>query len=100
MQVKSVEAIPVAYQEPTDHNRFRSVCLVKITDSDGRVGWGEACSYFPEATRATAAIIDGLAPLVIGQNPQHSEAIWHQLKAHSWWYGTGGGDCVFCDCWH
>ncbi len=95
MKVKSVEAIPVAYQEPTDHNRFRSVCLVKITDSDGRVGWGEACSYFPEATRATAAIIDGLAPLVIGQNPQHTEAIWHQLKAHSWWYGTGVGIASF-----
>jgi len=91
MIVASVEAIPVSYQEPTDHNRFRSVCLVKITDRDGRVGWGESCAYFPEATLATARIIEGLAPIVIGRNPLHTEAIWHDLKQHSWWYGTGAG---------
>ena len=91
MKVTSVEAIPVSYQEPTDHNRFRSVCLVKITDSDGRVGWGEACSYFPEATLAAAKIVDGLAQIVIGQLALHTEAIWLKLKDHSWWYGTGAG---------
>ena len=91
MRVKTVEPIPVSYQEPTDHNRFRSVCLVKITDTDGRVGWGEACSYFPEATRAAACIIEGMAELVVGQSPLHTEAIWHKLKDHSWWYGTGAG---------
>ncbi len=91
MKVQTVEAIPVSYQEPTDHNRFRSVCLVKITDTDGRVGWGEACAYFPEATLAVTKIIEGLAPIVIGQNPLHTEAIWLKLKEHSWWYGTGAG---------
>ncbi len=91
MKVQTVEAIPVSYQEPTDHNRFRSVCLVKITDSDGRVGWGEACAYFPEATLAVTKIIEGLAPIVIGQHPLHVEAIWLKLKEHSWWYGTGAG---------
>lgn len=91
MKVASIEAIPVSYQEPTDHNRFRSVCLVKITDTDGRIGWGESCAYFPEATLATTKIIEGLAPIVIGQNPLHTETIWHKLKEHSWWYGTGAG---------
>ncbi|MFV0335025.1 MAG: mandelate racemase/muconate lactonizing enzyme family protein [Tropicimonas sp.] len=91
MKVKSVEAIPVSYQEPTDHNRFRSVCLVRITDTDGRVGWGEACTYFPEATRAAVPIIEGLADIVIGQSPLHTEAIWHKLREQTWWYGTGAG---------
>jgi L-alanine-DL-glutamate epimerase-like enolase superfamily enzyme len=91
MKVHSVEAIPVAYREPTDHNRFRSVCLVKITDTDGRVGWGESCAYFPEASRAAGKIIEGLAPLVIGQSPLHTETIWLKMKEHSWWYGTGAG---------
>ena len=36
-------------------------------------------------------IIEGLAPIVIGQNPLHIEAIWLKLKEHSWWYGTGAG---------
>ncbi len=91
MKVASVEAFPVSYQEPTDHNRYRSVCLVKITDTDGRVGWGECCAYFPEATLATAKIVEGLAQVVIGQNTLHTEAIWYKLKEHSWWYGTGSG---------
>ncbi len=91
MKVRSVEAIPVSYQEPTDHNRFRAVCLVKITDEDGHIGWGECCAYFPEATLAAARIVEGLAPIVIGQNPLHTEAIWLKLKDHSWWYGTGAG---------
>lgn len=91
MKVKTVEAIPVSYREPTDHNRFRSVCLVKITDEDGRVGWGECCAYFPEATLAATKLVEGLAPIVIGQNPLHIEAIWLKLKKHSWWYGTGAG---------
>jgi L-alanine-DL-glutamate epimerase-like enolase superfamily enzyme len=91
MKVSHVEAIPVSYREPTDHNRFRSVCLVKITDADGRVGWGEACAYFPEATRAVVHIVEGFAPLVVGQSALHTEAIWLKLKEHSWWYGTGAG---------
>lgn len=91
MTIARVEAFPVSYREPTDHNRFRSVCLVKITDKDGRVGWGEGCAYFPEATLATAKIVEGLAELVVGQSALHTETIWHKLKAHSWWYGTGAG---------
>lgn len=95
MAVRTVEAIPVSYQEPTDHNRFRAVCLVKITDTDGRVGWGEACAYFPEATLAAAKIIEGMAEHVVGKSPLHTEAIWQDLKAHSWWYGTGAGIASF-----
>lgn len=89
--VRSVEAIPVAYPEPVDHNRMRSVCLVKITASNGAVGWGECCTYFPEASRAAACLVAGMAELVIGRNATHTEAIWQALKAHSWWYGTGAG---------
>lgn len=95
MIVRSVEAIPVSYREPTDHNRFRAVCLVRITDTEGREGWGEACAYFPEATLAAARIVEGMAHLVVGQSPLHTEAIWHRLKEHSWWYGTGAGIASF-----
>lgn len=91
MKVKNLEAIPVSYQEPTDHNRFRAVCLVRITDEDGRTGWGECCAYFPEAALATAKIVEGLAEFVIGTNPLHIEATWQKLKEHTWWYGTGTG---------
>ena len=90
-KIKSVEAIPVSYQEPTDHNRFRAVCLVKITGENGQVGWGECCSYFPEATLAAAKIVEGLSEIAVGRNAMHTAGIWHDLHDHSWWYGTGAG---------
>lgn len=91
MTVRSVEAIPVAYPEPNDHARLRSVCLVKIVTEDGVVGWGECCAYFPEASRAAKALVEGLAEIVVGRDEVQTDAIWRDLKAHTWWYGTGAG---------
>lgn len=71
-KVRCVEAIPIFHREPTDHNRFRSVCLVKITGEDGQVGWGECCSYFAEASLAAAKI--WTAPIE-----------WSGLKVSAWW---------------
>ena len=63
----------------------------KITTEDGAVGWGECCTYFPEASRAAKALVDGMAELVIGRDELHTHAIWLLLKEHSWWYGNGAG---------
>ena len=95
VRIRSVEAHPISYREPTDHNRFRSVCLVKITCEDGLAGWGECSTFFPEATLAAARIVEGMAEIAAGQNALENEAIWHRLKAHSWWYGTGAGIASF-----
>lgn len=95
MTVVSVEAIPVSYPEPNDFNAMRHLCLVKIVDTDGRVGWGESVTMWPEASRATRVIIEGLSELVIGSDPVQNEAIWHRLKRHAWWYGYGGGLASF-----
>ena len=95
MKIDHVEAIPISYLEPTDHNWHRSVCLVRITGDEGQVGWGECCTYFDEATLATVKLVDGMGDLVIGQNPLHTETIQRLLEAHSWWYGTGAGIASF-----
>lgn len=94
-QISSVEPFPISYREPTDHNRFRSVCLVRITSEDGQSGWGECCTFFPEATLAAAKLIQGLSELVVGQSALENEAIWRNLKKHMWWYGTGAGIASF-----
>ena len=91
MTVRQVQAFPVAYPEPNDHDRKRSVCLIKITDDEGVSGWGEACTYFPEATLAVARLVDGVSELLIGRDPLHNIAIWRDLRDHAWWYGTGAG---------
>jgi L-alanine-DL-glutamate epimerase-like enolase superfamily enzyme len=91
VQIHSIEAIPVSYPEPNDFGALRHLCLCKIVADDGQVGWGEAITQFAEASFATQALIDGLAPNLIGKDPIHVEALWRQNKAQGWWYGYGGG---------
>ena len=91
MKIAKIEPIPVAYPEPNDFNATRYLCLVKVTTDDGIVGWGECITQFPEANPAVAAIIEGMAEVIIGIDPMHIEAIWHSMKDRAWWYGYGGG---------
>jgi L-alanine-DL-glutamate epimerase-like enolase superfamily enzyme len=90
VRVERVEAIPVAIPEPNDFGAVRHLTLVKLTADDGRVGWGEAVTTWPEANAATAKVIEGLAPLVAGRDPVESDAIWDDLRQHTFWYGHGG----------
>ena len=91
MNVRSIEAIPVAYPEPNDNGATRHLCLVRLTTDDGVVGWGESITQWPEASRATREIIDGMAPLVIGSPVTDVIGIWRRLVDHAWWYGWRGG---------
>jgi L-alanine-DL-glutamate epimerase-like enolase superfamily enzyme len=90
MKVTSVDAIPVAYPEPNDKGSTRHLLLVRIRADDDQVGWGEAVTMWPEATDATAAVVAGLAQLVIGRDPAEHASIHTGLQAHTWWYGNGG----------
>src|SRR5258707_4964955 len=91
MKIAKIEAMPVSYPEPNDFNALRHLCLAKITADDGQIGWGESITQFPEANFAVKAIIDGMAPNLIGKDPVHTEALWRQNKQQAWWYGYGGG---------
>ena len=88
--IREIEAIPIAYAEPNDGGRTRSVCLIKLLTEDGVVGWGEATTYWPEASRAVVPLVAALSEVVRGLDPRHSERIWHTLRRHAWWYGNGG----------
>ena len=90
MRIESIEAIPIAYPEPNDHDAVRHLCLVRMRADDGQVGWGEAVTMWPEASWATKAIVDGMAPLLIGRAPVDNDSLWRSLKEHAWWYGVGG----------
>jgi L-alanine-DL-glutamate epimerase-like enolase superfamily enzyme len=91
VNVHTIEAIPVAYPEPNDNGAIRHLCLVRLTTDDGVVGWGESITQWPEASRATREIINGMAPLVIGRPVTDVIGIWHSLVDHAWWYGWRGG---------
>jgi L-alanine-DL-glutamate epimerase-like enolase superfamily enzyme len=66
-----------------------------LETDDGVVGWGEAITQFPESTRATAVLLDGLSDLLIGKDPLQHRAIWDELIKRSWWYGYEGGPAWF-----
>lgn len=93
MKVTAVAAFPVAYPEPNDDGATRSLCLVRVETDEGAVGWGEACTLWPEASLATAELVRGLADLVVGSDPVEVGATWERLRAHTWWYGDGGLAC-------
>ncbi len=90
MRIVSVEPIPVCYPEPNDAGATRHLLLVRLRADDGQVGWGEAVTMWPEATRAAAVIVEGLAPLLVGRDPVESDALWRAMREHTWWYGPGG----------
>ena len=83
MKIVAVEPIPVTYPEPNDFNAYRHLCLVKVTADDGQVGWGESITMWPEASMATAAVIDGLAELIIGKDPVSNDALYRAMKNHN-----------------
>lgn len=90
MKIAEVEPVPLAYTEPNDHDGVRHVCLVRVRSDDGIDGWGEAVTIWPEATRATAEIVRGLAGLLTGRDPVQTSTLWRAVREHTWWYGNGG----------
>ena len=91
MQIKTIQAFPLRYPEPNDHNNTRYIMLVRVETDTGLVGWGEAITMWPEASRAAKTIVeDGLRPLLLGRDPRDTYAIWLAMKEQCWWYGHGG----------
>lgn len=93
--VKSVTPFSVCYPEPNDGGNDRYLTFVRVEASDGTTGWGEAITQFPESTRATENLVEGIAPLVLGSDPMQNVATWRRIKASSWWYAYRGGPAAF-----
>lgn len=89
--IRSITPIVLRYPEPNDFGNMRMTVLVRLETSAGGVGWGEGIAMWPEACKATAAIIaDGFAPLLAGHPIADISAAWWAMKRHAWWYGEGG----------
>jgi L-alanine-DL-glutamate epimerase-like enolase superfamily enzyme len=95
-RVSSVTPISVRYPEPNDDGAIRHLTLCRIEASDGTLGWGEAVTSWPDACRATEAVIDGVgSELVVGRDPLDNVDIWRSCKRRAWWYGNHGGISSF-----
>ena len=64
------------------------MCLVCVTDKDGRTGWGEGTTYWPEAAATTAVLVEALAPGLVVLDPIQNETVMQRLCEQTWWYGT------------
>jgi L-alanine-DL-glutamate epimerase-like enolase superfamily enzyme len=95
MTIRSVHAIPVAYTEPNDCNSTRSLLFCRIESDDGLVGWGEAITQFPEASKSAAVLLEGIADVVVGRDVLDHGAIMADVEKRSWWYTYGGGIGAF-----
>jgi len=94
--VRSVEPISLRYPEPNDSGAIRHLTLCRIEADNGTVGWGEAVTSWPDACRATEAMIRGIADeLVVGRDPLENVDVWRSCRRRAWWYGNRGGISSF-----
>jgi L-alanine-DL-glutamate epimerase-like enolase superfamily enzyme len=93
--IRSVTAMSVEYREPNDNDSLRYLTFAKVIDEDGVEGWGEAITQFPPAARATEALIEGMATVLVGRDTADRVALWHELRQQGWWYGYRGGILSF-----
>lgn len=92
LKIKSIELteinLPLVHFFETSFGRTyeRRIILVRVEDSSGAEGWGEATcgetpSYSEEWTDAAWAVIERiLAPLVIGAEVENAAKIWDLMK--------------------
>lgn len=94
-RITDITPFSVCYREPNDNNNLRYLTFARIAADDGTVGWGEAITQFPESTRATEKLLEGMAELVVGTDPMENIATWRKIKATTWWYAYRGGPAAF-----
>jgi len=64
----------------------RTAMLVEIETDDGLTGWGEC--YGP--ARMTAAVVQSIAPWLIGEDPLHTDVLWQMVYARLRDHGQKG----------
>jgi D-galactarolactone cycloisomerase len=65
----------------------RTAMLVKVTTDEGVVGWGESWGP-PEPASATINAV--LTPIILGQDPFDTEALWEKMYSRTRDYGQKG----------
>ena len=76
--------------------------LVKMETDGGRCGWGEVCPlphYLPAYPGGVAPALEYMAPLLLGADPTHPEALLARLDAHlpGHHYAKSAADIAFWD---
>jgi D-galactarolactone cycloisomerase len=92
MKIKNVRThvLEAALSQPFAYSRAwydtRTAMVVEIETDDGLVGWGEC--YGP--AQMTAAVVGGVAPWLIGEDPLRTDVIWQTIYARLRDHGQKG----------
>jgi D-galactarolactone cycloisomerase len=92
MKIRAVRThvLEAALSQPFAYARAwyaaRTAMLVEIETDTGLIGWGEC--YGP--ARITEAVVQTIAPTLIGQDPLRTEAIWQETYARLRDHGQKG----------
>jgi len=82
--------LEAALSQPFAYSRAwydtRTAMLVEIETDDGQIGWGEC--YGP--ARITAAVVQSVAPWLIGQDPLRTDFLWQMIYARLRDHGQKG----------
>ena len=82
--------LQAALSQPFAYSRAwydtRTAMVVEIATDDGLTGWGEC--YGP--ARMTAAVVDSVAPWLIGADPLRTEYLWREIYARLRDHGQKG----------
>ena len=87
--IDAIDVFPLPYIETNDHGSVRYSVLVRVRDSDGIDGWGEAATILDDAAQATAVIASGYASALLG-TPATVASAHEVMSAHGWWHGGAG----------
>jgi len=92
MKITSVRThvLEAKLSEPFAYSRAwydtRTAMVVEIATDQGLIGWGE--SYGP--ARMTAAVVESVAPSLVGADPLATEGLWRQIYARLRDHGQKG----------
>ena len=90
-RIKRVDAFPLGYPEPHDHNNTRYITLARVETEEGAVGWGECISQFVESALSVKIVIErGYAPLLLGEDAIDVERLWHKTFRSFTYMGSRG----------
>src|SRR5436305_3720060 len=82
--------LEAALSQPFAYSRAwydtRTAMLVEIETDTGLTGWGEC--YGP--ARMTVAVVQGVAPWLIGEDPLRTGVLWQTIYAHLRDHGQKG----------
>ena len=95
MRIDNIEVFNLRYEVPLDAGfsygggrlTARVTSIVKVTATNGMVGWGAAYSH-PSLVRVI--IESHLKPFLVGEDPIQTEALWNRMYRLTRWYGRKG----------